>query len=114
MEQTKPVPVLNRLWAPLSTECGCLTTREVKELNPPPPQQQNRPELLAAQNGVLGCFGDAEFDHSFCSNLDGLAGRRISTHASFAIDQNNLAQSRNRASKVCTACFLVRPTVSAS
>src|SRR5208282_1240592 len=52
--------------------------------------------LLGAQNRVLGCLGDAEFDHPFCSNLDGLAGCRISTHASFAIHQNNLAQSRNR------------------
>jgi len=53
-------------------------------------------QLLAAQNCVFGCLGDAELDHPFCSNLDGLAGCRISTHASFAIHQNNLAQSRNR------------------
>ena len=77
-----------------------LPTKEAKELNPPPPQQQrqqqNRPGLLAAQNRVLGCLGDAEFDHPFCSNLDGLAGCWISTHACFSIHQNNLAQSRNR------------------
>ena len=53
-------------------------------------------QLLAAQNGVFGCLGDAELDHPFCSNLDGLAGCWISTHASFAIDQNNLAKPRNR------------------
>jgi hypothetical protein len=74
-----------------------LTKREAKELNPPPPQQQqNRPRLLAAQNRVLGGLGDAEFDHPFCRDLDGLAGCWISTHTSLAIDQNNLAQSRNR------------------
>src|ERR1039457_552547 len=62
-----------------------LTTKEAKELNTPPPQQQqNRPQLLAAQNRVFGCLGDAEFDHPFCSNLNGLAGCWISAHASFA------------------------------
>jgi len=52
--------------------------------------------LLAAQNCVFGGLGDAELDHLFCCNFDGLAGCWISTHASFAIDQNDLAQSRNR------------------
>ena len=52
--------------------------------------------LFGAQNCVFGCLGDAEFDHPFCSNLDGFARCRIPTHASFAIHQNYLAQSRNR------------------
>jgi hypothetical protein len=96
MEQTRLIQVLNHLQALLSTEGILLTTKEAKEFNPPPPQQQNRPRLLAAQNRVLSCLGDAELDHPFCSNLDGLAGCRISTHASFAIHQNDLAQPRNR------------------
>ena len=85
------------LGSPLNRHAS-LTTKEAKDLNPPPPpQQQHRPRLLLyAQNGVFGCLGDAEFDHPFCSNLNGLAGCWISTHASFAIHQNNLAQSRNR------------------
>ena len=96
MEQTRLIQVLNHLWALLSLDRVWLTTKEAKELNPPPPQQQNLPQLLGAQNCVFGGLGDAELDHPFCSNLDGLAGCWISTHASFAIHQNNLAQSRNR------------------
>src|ERR1039458_428696 len=71
------------LGSPLNRHAS-LKTKEAKELNPPPPQQQqqqNRPRLLAAQNCVFGCLGDAELDHPFCSNLDGLAGCRISTRS---------------------------------
>ena len=52
--------------------------------------------FLYAQNCVFGCLGDAEFHHSFGCNLNGFPSGRISTHASFTMDQNQLAQSRYR------------------
>ena len=73
-----------------------IKSKEAKELNPPPPEPKNRPKLLGAQNRVFGCLGDPELDHPFCSDLDGRAGCWISTHTSLAIDQNDLAQPRNR------------------
>ena len=60
------------------------------------PNNTKATQLLRAQDRVLGGFGDAEFDHALGLDLNGLAGCWIAAHASFAIHQNNLAQSMNR------------------
>ena len=51
-------------------------------------------ELLGAQDGVFGGLGDAEFHDALGGDLDGFAGGRIAAHARFAVDQDELAQTR--------------------
>ena len=56
---------------------------------------ENSKLFLHAQDRVLGSFGDPEFHNSFSLDLDCFTSCRITTDPSFAIDQNELAQSRN-------------------
>ena len=50
---------------------------------------------MLTQNRVLRRLGDTEFHHSLRGNVNLLARRRIATHPGLAIDENQLAQSRN-------------------
>src|ERR1041384_274955 len=52
--------------------------------------------LLGArtEDRVLGGFGHAELHHALRSDLDRLTGRRVATHASFAVNEHELAQAR--------------------
>ena len=51
--------------------------------------------FLYAKDRVFGSFGNTEFHNPLGLDLDGLASGRIAAHTGFAIDQNELAQSRN-------------------
>src|SRR5438876_53425 len=50
-------------------------------------------ELSRSQDGVLGGFGDAEFDDFLGGDLDRFAGGGIPAHASFAVHQHEFAQA---------------------
>lgn len=52
-------------------------------------------KLLRAEDGVLRGFGHAEFDDALGGDLDGLASGRIAAHARLAIDELQLAETRN-------------------
>jgi hypothetical protein len=69
--------------------------RKTAEETFPPPHTNNNwdPGLfLDAQNRILGSLGHAKLDHALGGDLDGFASRRITAHARFAVDQNELAQ----------------------
>ena len=56
---------------------------------------KNQKLFLHTQDRVLGSFGDAEFHHALGLDLDRFTSGGIAADPSFAVDQNQLAETRN-------------------
>ena len=83
-------------------------------------------DLLRAEDGVLGGFGDAELHDALGRDLDSFPGSGIAADAGGAIHQHQLAETGQRESvlsilvselamlsRISAACFLVMPFFSA-
>src|SRR5438477_11936211 len=54
--------------------------------------------LDGREHRVLGLLGDAELEHALRRDLDRFAGRGVAAHAGLAVDENELAEPRDRES----------------